>query len=148
MTLQERLKADLYQAMRKGDTPRKEAIRMIRAAIQNAEIEWQRTASDDEVQNLIGREIKRRLEAIELFRQGHRDDLVAQEETEVAILREYIPQQLSQQQITEVVQRIILETGASGPAQLGTVMRQAMAELKGKADGRVVNQIVREALGQ
>lgn len=148
MTLQERLKADLYQAMRKGDTHRKEAIRMVRAAVQNAEIEWQRTASDEDVQNLIAREVKRRLEAIELFRKGHREDLVAQEEIEVAILQEYLPQQLGREQITEVVQRIVSETGASGPSQMGLVMRQAMAELKGKADGRLVNQIVREVLGQ
>lgn len=148
MTLQERLKADLYQAMRKGDTHRKEAIRMIRAAVQNAEIEWQRPVSDEEVQGLIAREIKRRVEAIELFRKGHRDDLVASEEIEVAILREYLPQQLGREQVTEVVQRIVSETGASGPAQMGPVMRQVMAELKGKADGRLVNEIVREVLGQ
>ncbi len=148
MTLQERLTADLYQAMRKGDTHRKEAIRMIRAAVQNAEIEWQRPASDEEVQGLIAREIKRRVEAIELFRKGHRDDLVASEEIEVAILREYLPQQLGREQVTEVVQRIVSETGAGGPAQMGPVMRQVMAELKGKADGRLVNEIVREVLGQ
>ncbi len=148
MTLQERLTADLYAAMRKGDTHRKEAIRMVRAAVQNAEIEWQRPATDEDVQNLISREIKRRVEAIELFRKGHRDDLVADEEIEVAILREYLPQQLNREQITEVVRRIVGEMGASGPAQMGLVMRQAMAELKGKADGRLVNEVVREVLGQ
>lgn len=148
MTLQERLTADLYGAMRKGDTHRKEAIRMVKAAVQNAEIEWKRPASDEEVESLIAREIKRRVEAIELFRQGHRDDLVAQEEIEVTILREYLPQQLDREQITEVVRRIVSEVGASGPAQMGPVMRLAMAELKGKADGRLVNEIVREVLGQ
>ena len=148
MTLQERLTADLYSAMRQGDTHRKEAIRMVKAAVQNAEIEWKRPASDAEVEGLIAREIKRRVEAIELFRKGHRDDLVASEEIEVAILREYLPQQLSREQVTEVVQRIVSETGASGPAQMGPVMRQVMAELKGKADGRLVNEIVREVLGQ
>jgi uncharacterized protein YqeY len=148
MMLQERLTADLYQAMRKGDTHRKEAIRMVKAAVQNAEIEWRRPASDEEVQTLIAREIKRRVEAIELFHKGHREDLVAQEEIEVAILREYLPQQLTREQVSEVVQRIVSETEAHGPAQLGSVMRQAMAELKGKADGRLVNEIVREVLGQ
>ncbi len=148
MTLQERLTADLYAAMRKGDTHRKEAIRMIKAAIQNAEIEWQRPASDEEVQGLIAREIKRRVEAIELFRKGHRDDLVNAEEIEVGILREYLPQQLGREQIIEVVRRIANDMGVSGPAQMGPVMRQAMAELKGKADGRLVNEIVREILGQ
>lgn len=148
MTLQERLTADLYNAMRQGDTHRKEAIRMVKSAVQYAEIEWKRPASDAEVEGLIAREIKRRVEAIELFRKGHRDDLVAQEEIEVAILREYLPQQLDREQIAEIVRRIASEMGASGPAQMGPVMRQAMAELKGKADGRLVNEIVREVLGQ
>lgn len=148
MTLQERLTADLYSAMRRGDTHRKEAIRMVKAAIQNAEIEWRRPASDEEIEGLIAREIKRRVEAIELFRRGHREDLVAQEEIEVAILREYLPQQLDREQITEVIRRIVSQLGASGPAQMGAVMRQAMAELKGKADGRLVNEVVREVLGQ
>ena len=146
MSLQERLLADLYEAMRKGDTPRKEAIRMVRAAVQNAEIEWQRAASDEDVQDLIAREIKRRTEAVELFRKGGREDLVASEETEIAILRQYLPQQLSQDEIVEIVRRIVGQVGATDLSQMGPVMREAMAQLKGQADGRLVNQIVRDIL--
>lgn len=148
MNLQERLMADLKDAMRTQDTPRKEAIRMVRAAIQNAKIAAQRELSDDEVQVLIAREIRMRNEAIELFRQGKREDLVAQEEAQVIILKRYLPQQLSREEIVPVVQRIIEQIGATSPNQLGLVMREAMAQLKGQAEGQLVNQIARELLAR
>jgi uncharacterized protein len=146
MTLQERLLADLYAAMRAKDVPRREAIRMIRAAITNAEIEWQRPANDQDVLNLIAREIKRREEALEMFRKGHRADLVAEEEAGLQVLRQYLPQQLSRQEIEQVIQEIVAKLGASGADQLGLVMREAMRELKGRADGRLVNEIARAIL--
>ncbi len=148
MNLQERLMADLKDAMRTQDTPRKEAIRMVRAAIQNAQIAAQRELTDDEVLALIAREIRMRNEAIELFRQGKRDDLVAQEEAQVVILKRYLPQQLSREEIIEIIRRIIEQTGATNPNQLGLVMREAMAQLKGKADGQLVNQVARELLSR
>lgn len=148
MNLQERLMADLKDAMRTQDTPRKEAIRMVRAAIQNAQIAAQRELTDDEVLALIAREIRMRNEAIELFRQGKRDDLVAQEEAQVVILKRYLPQQLSREEIIEIIRRIIEQMGATNPNQLGLVMREAMAQLKGKADGQLVNQVARELLSR
>jgi len=148
MNLKERLVADLYEAMRQKDIPRKEAIRMIRAAITNAEIAWQREASDQEVQDIIAQEIKRRVEALELFRKGGRTEVVAVEEAGINVLKGYLPEQLTREQIVAVVERVVTEMGASGPAQLGPVMRQVMAQLKGKADGRLVNEVVREALNK
>ncbi|HHX45258.1 MAG TPA: GatB/YqeY domain-containing protein [Chloroflexi bacterium] len=148
MNLKERLMADLKDAMRQGDIPRREAIRMARAAVINAEIAWQREATDAEVQQVIAQEVKRRVEAIELFRQGGRDDLVRAEEAQLGVLRAYLPEQLSREEVTAVVQRVIDAMGATSPAQLGPVMRQVMAELKGKADGRMVNEIVRDLLAQ
>ena len=146
MNLQERLLADLHQAMRDKDVPRREAIRMIRAAVQNAEIEWQREASDQDVLDLIAREIKRRLEALEMFRRGGRADLVAAEEAGLHVLQQYLPEQLSREQVVETVQRIVAQLGTTGPSQLGLVMREAMAQLKGKADGRLINEVAREIL--
>jgi uncharacterized protein len=146
MNLQERLLADLYEAMRAKDVPRREAIRMIRAAVKNAEIEWQRVASDQDVLDLIAREIKRRQEALEMFRRGRREDLVSEEEAGLRVLQQYLPQQLTRDQVAKVVQSIVAQLGASGPAQLGQVMREAMAQLKGKADGRLVNEVAREIL--
>lgn len=148
MNLQERLMADLKEAMKSHDTSRREVIRMVRAAIKNAEIEWQREASDQEVQDIIAREVKRRREAIALFRQGGRQDLVDEEEAQVKILEAYLPQQMSRQEIEEVIRRIAAQLGATGMGQMGPVMRQAMAELKGKADGSLVNQIAREILSK
>ena len=148
MNLKERLMADLKDAMRRGDVTRRDTIRMARAAVINAEIAWQHEASDQEVQQVIAQEVKRRVEAIELFRQGGRDDLVRAEEAQLAVLREYLPEQLSREQVTEVAQRVIDKLGATGPSQMGPVMRQLMAELKGKADGRMVNEVVREILNQ
>lgn len=148
MNLQERLMADLKEAMRQGDAMRRDTIRMARALVINAEIAWQRQATDQEVQQLLGQEVKRRVEAIELFRRGGREDLVRAEEAQLAILRAYLPEQLSREEVTEVVRRIVEAMGAAGPAQMGPVMRQAMAELKGKADGRMVNEVVRDILAQ
>lgn len=146
MNLKERLMADLKEAMRRGDTMRRDTIRMARAVVLNAEIAWQHEANDQEVQQVIAQEVKRRLEAIELFRRGGRDDLVRTEEAQLVVLREYLPEQLTREQITEVARRIIDELGATGLTQMGPVMRQVLAELKGKADGRMVNEIVRELL--
>ncbi|MHB1294931.1 MAG: GatB/YqeY domain-containing protein [Anaerolineae bacterium] len=148
MNLQERLVADLQQAMRAKDPIRKDALRLVRTAVQYAEIEWQRTATDSEVQDLIKREVKRRHEAIDLFRKGKRQDLVDQEENLLAVLLEYLPTQLSREQVEEVVRQIVAELGASGPSQTGPVMKQAMTQLKGQADGRLVNDVVREVLSQ
>jgi len=148
VNLQERLMADLKEALRSKDVLRKDAIRMIRAAIKNAEIEWQREATDEEIQGIISREIRHRLEALEMFRKGGREDLVATEEAGIAVLKQYLPEQLSRAQIAEVVQQIVAELGAAGPNELGQVMRQAMAQLKGKADGRLVNEVVREILNK
>ncbi len=148
MNLKERLMADLQGAMRSKDVPRREAIRMIRAAIKNAEIAWRRDASDEDVQALISQEIKRRVEALEMFRKGGRADLVAEEEAGLAVLRPYLPQQMSREQIMEAVQRVITAQGATKLEQMGAVMRQVMADLKGKADGRLVNEMVREMLSK
>ena len=148
MNLQERLMADLKEAMKSRDASRREVIRMVRAAVKNAEIAWQRAATDQEVQDIIAREVKRRREAIEMFRRGGRQDLVDEEEAQVKILESYLPQQMSRQEIEGVVRRIISELGATSMSQLGPVMRQAMAELKGKADGSLVNQIAREILSK
>lgn len=146
MNLHERLMADLKEALRHRDSLRKDVIRMLRAAIRNAEIEWQREATDEEIRGIIAREIKRRLEAVEMFRKGGREDLAAAEEAGIAILKQYLPEQLSREQVVEIVRQVVAELGATGLGDLGPVMRQAMARLKGQADGRLVNEVAREIL--
>ena len=148
MNLKERLMADLKEALREKDAPRKDTIRMIRAAIKNAEIDWQREASDEEVVEIISKEAKRRKEAVEMFRKGGREDLVTAEETGLAVIAQYLPTQLSREEIERTIRLVVAELGATDVGQLGPVMRQAMAQLKGKADGRLVNQVAREILSQ
>lgn len=146
MNLQERLLADLNDAMRARDSIRKEAIRMVRAALQNAEIEVQHELNDQEAQQLITRDIKHREEAIELLRKANRLELVQIEEASIQVLRAYLPQQLSREQTEQAVRDVVARLGASGPGQFSAVMHEAMAQLKGQADGRVVSEIVRKVL--
>lgn len=146
MNLQERLLADLNDAMRARDSIRKDAIRMVRAALQNAEIEVQHELNDQEVQQLITRDIKHREEAIELLCKANRLELVQIEKASIQVLRAYLPQQLSSEQVEQAVRDVVARLGSSGPGQFSAVMREAMAQLKGQADGRVVSEIVRKLL--
>jgi uncharacterized protein YqeY len=132
--------------MRAKDSIRKDALRMVRAALQNAEIEVQHPLSEQEVQQLIARDIKHREEAIALLRQANRPELVQVEEASIRVLLLYLPQQLSREQIHQVVREIVARLGASGIGQFSAVMRETMAQLKGQADGRVVSEIVRNVL--
>lgn len=146
MSLADRLLADLRDAMRQHDVVVRETLRMARSAIQYAEIELQRTATDQEVMDILAREIKRRKEAITLYRQGKREDLAAAEEAEVQVLERYLPQQLSRDQVAAELREIAGELGLTSVSQLGQLMRAAMPRLKGRADGSLVNQVAREIL--
>jgi hypothetical protein len=148
MTIKERLMADLKTAMREQDVVRRDTIRMARAAVLNFEKAQLRDATEDEVIAVLSREVKQRHESIEMFRQGKREDLVAEEQAQLIILEEYLPRQLGQQEIEQTLQSVIAELGATGPQQLGNVMREAMSRLKGQADGRLVNQLAREMLNR
>ena len=146
MDLKERLMEDLKEALRSKDVQRKETIRMVRAAVRNAEIDAQRDATDVEILEIISHEVKRRNEAIDWFRKASRLDLLAVEEEQLKVLRGYLPRQLSKAEIEGAVRSVVTEMGATGMKQLGPVMREAMARLRGKADGRLVNEIAREIL--
>lgn len=151
MSLQEQLMNDLKEAMRQQDEIRKRAIRSVIAAIRNAETELDASGKrvsldDDDVLYLMSKLAKQRQESIEEFRRGGRQDLVAEEEADLAILQEYLPKQLSREDIEVEARQVIAETGASGPRDMGNVMKPLMARLRGRADGKLVNQIVRELL--
>jgi len=147
MSTKERLMEDLKTAMREHDVVRRDAIRMVRAAIGNAEIELQREVTDDEAIKIIAKEVNLRKDAVEMFRRGGRDDLVANELAGIAVLAEYLPELMSEDDIRAQAAAIIQELGASSMQDLGPVMRTLMSNLSGRADGRVVNRIVREMLG-
>ncbi len=144
--IKEILNNDLKQAMRGGDTLRRSVIRLALSAIKNAEIAKQAVLEDKDILGVIAKEIRQRQESIEAFKQGNRQDLVAQEEAEMAILQAYLPKQMTRDEIVAEARRIIEEVGAKGPGDKGKVMPKLIAELKGKADGREINAVVTELL--
>lgn len=146
MTLQDKLTADLKQAMRDREENRLIALRLLRAAIVNEEIEKGHPLDDDEVMAIAARQAKQRRESIEAFRAGHREDLVQQEQAQLEVLQAYLPQQMTRAEVEQAAREAIAATGASGPGDLGSVMRVLMPSLKGRADGALVSQIVRELL--
>jgi len=144
--LKQKLSDDLKQAMRGGDKVRRSLIRLVMSAIRNAEIARQATLDDADILGVIAKQVKQRRESIEAFKQGDRLDLVAQEEAEMAILNEYLPQQMTREEIIEAANQVIKETGAQGPRDKGKVMPKLITQLKGKADGREINAVVTELL--
>jgi hypothetical protein len=146
MTLQERLTADLKQALKAGDTTRRSAIRLVIAGVKNAQIAKGAPLDDAGIVDVIAREVKQRRESIAEFSKGNRHDLVAKEEAELAILFEYLPKQMSREEIVEAARQVMEQVGARGPGDKGKVMSQLMPQLKGRADGREVNDVVSELL--
>jgi len=146
MDLRERLTADLRDAMRARDERRKLAIRAVRAAITNAEVERRRALTEDEILALIAKEVSQRRDSIAQFRKGGREDLVAQEQAEIEVLEKYLPRQLSAEEIRAEAQEVIARVGATGPRDMGRVMRELMPAMRCRADGRQVSQIVQELL--
>ena len=144
--LKEKLEADLRQAMKDRNNLKRSVLRLLLAAIKNAEIAKRGSLDNPDVLGIVAREVKQRNESIEAFRQGDRQDLVAQEEAEMAILKEYLPRQLSREEVVIEARQAIEEAGAQGPRDKGKVMSRIMAQLKGKADGREINEIVTELL--
>ena len=144
--LKQKLTDDLKQAMRNGDKVRRSVIRLVMAAIKNAEIARQATLENTDILGIIAKEVRQRQESIEAFRQGNRQDLVAQEEAELAVLKEYLPRQLTREEIIAAARQVIAEVGAQGPGDKGKVMPKLIAQLKGKADGREINAVVTELL--
>ena len=144
--LKQKLADDLKQALRGGDTVRRSVIRLVMAAIKNAEIARQSSLDDADILGIIAKEVRQRRESIEAFKQGDRPDLVAQEEAELAILDGYLPQQMTREEILQAARKVIGEVGAQGPSDKGKVMPKLIAQLKGRADGREINAVVTELL--
>ena len=132
--------------MKDGDKVRRSVIRLALAAVKNAEIARQATLEDGDILGIIAKEVRQRQESIEAFKQGNRPELVAQEEAEMAVLKGYLPQQMSRDEIIVTARKVIEEVGAQEPRDKGKVMPKLIAQLKGRADGREINAIVTELL--
>ncbi len=144
--LRQKLSDDLKQAMKGGDKVRRSVIRLVIAAVRNAEIARQAALEDTDILGIIAKEVRQRRESIEAFRQGNRQDLVAQEEAELTILNEYLPRQMTRGEIIVAARQVIEGIGAQGPGDKRKVMPQLIAQLKGSADGREINAVVTELL--
>lgn len=139
---------DMKAAMKQKEAgkERLQVIRMVRAAIKNKEIDSKVDLSDDEVIQVIAKEVKQRKDSIEEYEKANRADIVSKLETEIEILQEYLPQQLAEDEIKAIAAEVINETGASGPRDMGKVMGAIMPKVAGKADGKIVNKIVQQLL--
>ena len=149
MSLREQITSDLKDAMRSGQTEKRDTLRLLDSAIKNTEIEKKKREtglSDEEVLEVISRAVKQRQDSIRQFVDGGREELAEKERVELAILMPYLPTQLSQEEIAAVVTEVIAQAGAATVGDLGKIMGQAMAKMKGKADGNVVREIAKKML--
>jgi uncharacterized protein YqeY len=140
------IEEEIKEAMRSRDAERRDALRLIVNALKSSEKELQRPLSEDEELQVLQRERKRRVEAAEAFRAGGREEQAEAEERELAILEEFMPEPLGEDELEEIVDDVIAEVGATSMADLGRVMADVMPQIAGRADGSVVSQIVREKL--
>lgn len=147
MSLQDRLEAAMRDAMRARDEQRTQTLRMAMAAAHNLKIERRRDLTDDEVVDVLTKQVKQRRESIEMYRAGGREDRAAAEEAEAVILGEFLPEQLGEAEVEALARAAIAETGASTPADLGRVMGRLAPQTRGRADGRLVSDVVRRLLG-
>ena len=146
MSLIGEIKEEIEAAMREGDAARRDALRLIMASLQGAEKELQRPLSEDEELQVLQRERKRRLEAAEGFRSGGREEQAGKEEAELAVLAEFMPEPISEDELEMIVDDVIAEVGATSMRDIGRVMADVMPQVAGRADGSAVSQLVREKL--
>ena len=145
--LRDQLREDVKTAMRAKDALRRDTIRLLQAAIKNADIEQRGEVGDAVVLTIIQKQLRQRQDSIEQFEAGGREDLADRERAEIGVLEAYLPAQMDRDAIMAAAQAVVARTGASGPGDKGKVMGPLMGQLRGKADGRLVNEVVGELLG-
>ena len=146
MTLIEELGDEVKEAMRAGDAARRDALRLILASLKSAEKDLLRPLSEDEELQVLQRERKKRIEAAEAFRSGGREEQAAKEDAELAVLEEFMPEPISEEELERIVDDAIAENGATSMRDMGRVMKDVMPQVAGRADGAVVSQMLREKL--
>lgn len=144
----DRITREIASAMKSHDAPRLGALRMLKAALMNREVEKGRALDDRESQQVVTTLVKQRRESIEMFQKAGRDDLVNKESAEVTILEGFLPPPVSEDELTQTVDKVATELGATSPKDMGRVMKGVMAQLEGqRVDGKVVSELVRRRLG-
>lgn len=146
MTLKEQLRLDTADAMREGDNEKRDTLRLLLAAIKQTEVDSQQELDDAGVQLVLTKQAKQRRESIADYEKAGRDDIADLEKAELVIIESYLPQLMTREEITEIAAQTIADLGADGPKDTGRVMGSMMPKVKGKADGRLVNEVVRDLL--
>ena len=146
MNLLERLESDMVKAAKARDSERLGAIRFVRSRTKNRQIELKRELKDEDVIEVLSRIAKQHRESIEQFQEGGRDELVEHERRQLAVVEDYLPAQLGEQELLEILSGVIEETGAAGPRDIGMVMKTIMPRVKGLADGKIVKALVQSRL--
>jgi uncharacterized protein YqeY len=146
VTLIEELEDDVKDAMRAGDAARRDALRLILASLKSAEKDLLRPLSEEEELQVLQRERKKRIEAAEAFRGGGREEQAAKEEAELAVLEEFMPEPLTEEELERILDDAIAENGATSMRDMGRVMKDVMPQIAGRADGAAVSQMLREKL--
>ena len=146
MSLEERLIEEMKQAMKSSDKLRLSTIRMVRSALKNKEIELRKKLEDEDIVKVIQVMVRKGEESVEQFQTGGRMDLVEKEKSEIEILKSFLPQPLSQEEILKIIDQSIQETQASSPKDIGKVMKSVIPKIEGKADGKLINQLVKKRL--
>jgi uncharacterized protein YqeY len=146
MSLKEQLKQDTITASKAGDKQKRDILRMVQAAIKQVEVDERVTLEDEGVLKVLTKQAKQRRESIAEYTKAGRDDLVGQEEYELGVIETYLPKMLSREEIEVLAKQAVADTGAATPKDMGKVMGKLMPQVKGKADGRLVNEVVRDLL--
>ena len=146
--LKKRIEDDLKEALKNKDSAKVSTLRFLKAALQNAEIEKREELKDEDVISIIKRQLKQRKDSIDGFEKGGRKDLVEKETKELEILKTYLPEELGEEALVEIIRKAITEVNATSMKDMGQVMKQAMVEIKGRADGKIVSDLVRKELSK
>jgi len=147
MPMTETIRSEMTAAWKAGNLERRDALRLLMASLENARIDLGRPLEDEDVAKVLQREAKQRRDSIAEFQQAGRADLVAKEQAELDAISEFLPQQLTEDELRAIVREVIAEVGATSTADVGKVMRPLMARIAGRGDGRLANEIARQVLG-
>ncbi len=146
MGLKERIMADMKEAMKAKDTVRLSTLRLLLSEIKNKEIDKRGELTDDEILAVIQKAVKQRRESIQQYKDGGREDLAEKEQKELEVLEAYLPQPLSEEELISLIDEVIKEVGATSMRDMGKVMREIMPKVRGRADGKLVNELVKKRL--
>jgi uncharacterized protein YqeY len=145
-SLKRKIDQDIKEALKSRDSLRLNVLRMLKSEIRYKEIDTRSELSDDDVISVLSSSVKRRKDSIGQFEKGGRDDLASKEKTELEVVLKYMPEQLTEEELSQIISQAIEEMNATGPSDLGKVMKQIMPNVRGKAEGKKVNQLVSSQL--